>query len=823
MSVSSDFTIATHTAGALGQHSPPHAATVASAIAAAAAAMAPAAAVAAAGHVNRRPPSSSWSPSPPPRRLPVTTVTTPRTLIGANPAVRWRFEQVGNERAEREALRLALQESRDTLREEARRAGAAEALLRERTATLEAVTRREMQREVPRLGALTLSTSEDVKNSQETQLELQHVLADRERLLETLANVELSTISLHQQVDAAGQEAERLKVEADAQERRRSELSQDLQQALTERDLFAIAASRDAEALQHQRTEMALMSNKADALREELREARDQLEKERMRASQAQEEKRNLEVTFHSYKEHLGTGSQQQLGAIAALELSVDKLSRQVRSAETELGAQQGSLSELQHLSYDLQRRLADAELERIEMHNTIQELKGNIRVFCRVRPAPEGEECALETQDPDKISLYHGGDCHTFTFDKIFGPATTQAEVFEEVAGMVQSALDGYKVSIFAYGQTGSGKTYTMQGAEDGPDSQGVATGLIPRALNKIFRDTEEMRGRGWSWSIRVSVMEVYNEVLRDLLRGTGDAAAGPARGEVAGGGPVHTIAQHESWGTVVTGMTCTEVENAEQIGALLARAARQRAVGATDANAVSSRSHCVFALYVKGTNTMLNKEVHGALHLVDLAGSERLDRSCATGDRLKETRNINRSLSSLVDVFTAKAEGRAHVPFRNSRLTHLMEPCLSGHGKTLMLVNVQAERSNAHETLCSLRFARQVSQCNTGGKPRRSVKMLPFTPAPFAPPSREPSKNKLDRRLPSASQERRAPSKLRCSEEANRLTTDRRKGAGQLQAARFELVERGRSRQPGRRSASPSAGPHGSVPPASARREAT
>merc|ERR1711920_162905 len=123
-------------------------------------------------------------------------------------------------------------------------------------------------------------------------------------------------------------------------------------------------------------------------------------------------------------------------------------------------------------------------------------------------------------------------------------------------------------------------------------------------------------------------------------------------------------------------------------------------------------------------GSNAELNTELRGALHLVDLAGSERLDRSGAVDDRLKETQNINRSLSSLADVFLAKAEGRQHVPFRNSRLTHLMEPCLSGQGKTVMLVNVAPEEDNSHETLCTLRFASQVSQCDTGGKPKRSTK---------------------------------------------------------------------------------------------------
>merc|ERR1719517_135525 len=172
---------------------------------------------------------------------------------------------------------------------------------------------------------------------------------------------------------------------------------------------------------------------------------------------------------------------------------------------------------------------------------------------------------------------------------------------------------------------------------------------------------------------------------------------------------------------------MTAVDVSSMEQINSLMARAAKQRAVGATDMNSVSSRSHSIFALYLRGVNKELNSELQGALHLVDLAGSERLGKSGATGDRLKETQNINRSLSSLTDVFLAKAEGRNHVPFRNSKLTHLMEPCLSGQGKTLMLVNVAPEQDNAHETLCSLRFASQVSQCDTGGKPKRSARTGP------------------------------------------------------------------------------------------------
>jgi kinesin family protein C1 len=293
--------------------------------------------------------------------------------------------------------------------------------------------------------------------------------------------------------------------------------------------------------------------------------------------------------------------------------------------------------------------------------------------------------------------------------------------EVFDEVSGLVQSALDGYKVCIFAYGQTGAGKTFTMQG----PTGHPSVVGLIPRSLELILESSKAMCDEGWTWSLQASFFEVYNETFRDLLA-SGPSKGGSGSGDMLGSAPVHVIKHDDAWGTIVTNMSTFSVDSMEQIRELTARAAKQRAVGSHNMNDASSRSHSIFALYLKGTNQKLNSELHGALHLVDLAGSERLDKSGSTGDRLKETQNINRSLSSLADVFLAKTERRQHVPFRNSKLTHLMEPCLSGQGKTLMLVNVCPEDGNAHETLCSLRFASQVNQCNTGGKAKRCVSTI-------------------------------------------------------------------------------------------------
>jgi len=236
------------------------------------------------------------------------------------------------------------------------------------------------------------------------------------------------------------------------------------------------------------------------------------------------------------------------------------------------------------------------------------------------------------------------------------------------------------------------------------------------------IFQASEDMRSRGWSWQVQVSVMEVYNEAFYDLLDST---ASKPALGQ-------HSIIPDADYGQIVTGMTWVQVGQVGELMHVMERAARRRSVAMTAMNSSSSRSHMVVSLFLKGTHSAMGKTSHGALHLVDLAGSARLEKSGVAGDRLKETLNINKSLSSLATVFQARSQGQSHIPFRNSKLTHLLEPCLSGRGKTLMLVHVKANQSSMAETLCSLRFAKLVSQCDAQTKALRSrAQASPTTPA--------------------------------------------------------------------------------------------
>ncbi|XP_062077832.1 kinesin-like protein KIN-14N isoform X2 [Humulus lupulus] len=388
---------------------------------------------------------------------------------------------------------------------------------------------------------------------------------------------------------------------------------------------------------------------------------------------------------------------------------------------------------EQQKLIGDLQSRLADAEFKVIEgemlrkkLHNTILELKGNIRVFCRVRPllpddsSSDGKVISYPTSMEAfgrGIDLVQTGQKHSFSFDKVFVPDASQEDVFEEISQLVQSALDGYKVCIFAYGQTGSGKTYTMMGKPGQPDLKG----LIPRSLEQIFQTRQSLLLQGWKYEMQVSMLEIYNETIRDLLS-TNRSSIDISRTENAVGGKQYTIKHDANGNTHVSDLTIVDVRSAKEVSYLLDRASQSRSVGKTQMNEQSSRSHFVFTLRISGVNESTEQQVQGVLNLIDLAGSERLSKSGSTGDRLRETQAINKSLSSLSDVIFALAKKEDHVPFRNSKLTYLLQPCLGGDSKTLMFVNISPDPSSSGESLCSLRFASRVNACEIG-VPRRQT----------------------------------------------------------------------------------------------------
>ncbi len=296
-------------------------------------------------------------------------------------------------------------------------------------------------------------------------------------------------------------------------------------------------------------------------------------------------------------------------------------------------------------------------------------------------------DACCVSFPGPQEVKVYNDKNKEkVWEFDEVFGTDTTQEQVYKEVSGLVTSVLDGYNVCIFAYGQTGSGKTWTMSGP---PDNRGVNT----RALDELFRRSRERSG-DWNDTISVSLLEVYNEQIRDLLSADGKS---DDKLEVKMG----------EYGNYVPGLTQVPVDSLEAVIRLIAFADRNRSQAVTNMNEHSSRSHMMLTVTIVSEYKPTGMMTRGKLNLVDLAGSERIEKSGAQGVALKEAQNINKSLSALGDVIAARAQKAGHVPFRNSTLTYLLQDSLSQDSKTLMIVCVSPVMYNADETFCSLNFA--------------------------------------------------------------------------------------------------------------------
>lgn len=347
----------------------------------------------------------------------------------------------------------------------------------------------------------------------------------------------------------------------------------------------------------------------------------------------------------------------------------------------------------------------------RKQLYNQLIELRGNIRVFCRVRPlfgkeVEEEEEDVTRFPEEDEITVLASDGSYsrakTYEFDKVFQPDSSQTAVFEEVAPLIASVLDGYNFCIFAYGQTGSGKTHTMEGPREDP-------GVNTRAIAELFRLAEE-RGEDYEIIVSASVLEIYNEQLRDLLVRDNSKKL---EAKLAKDGSVH-----------VPGLTAMKVETPQDIVKVMEVASKNRAVSATNMNEHSSRSHAMLSVSVTCRNRISKQEHRGKLHLVDLAGSERVGKSEATGARLKEAQSINKSLSSLGDVIQALSAKKGHVPFRNSKLTYVLQDSLGGHSKVLMFVQASPAGSNTSETRCSLDFAARARNVELGQAKQNSTR---------------------------------------------------------------------------------------------------
>ena len=386
------------------------------------------------------------------------------------------------------------------------------------------------------------------------------------------------------------------------------------------------------------------------------------------------------------------------------------------------------------------------AAAENKKLHFAIQDLKGSIRVFCRVRPAVPGMDderaapAVAATTERDLVVTRRerrGEDAkltrRSFSFDRAFGPAASQAEVYEACGPLIRCVADGYDVCLLAYGQTGSGKTHTMSGpprgkrtflrktdedADEGLESL-ESLGVNYRALDDVFR-VVRAREPVAEHVVTVSVLEIYNEECRDLL-----AQRGGTKIDVAGFGATNAgseRARNRAAADNVPDAVARVARDADDVFAAMREGEANRSVGATAMNARSSRSHSVVIVRVGAVSRETRARTRGALYLVDLAGSERVARSEASGDRLKEARHINKSLSALGDVVAALQEKRAHVPYRNSKLTTLLRGALGPNGKAALFAHVSPAPASADESVSTLAFAERAAAVELG-KPKRNV----------------------------------------------------------------------------------------------------
>jgi len=382
------------------------------------------------------------------------------------------------------------------------------------------------------------------------------------------------------------------------------------------------------------------------------------------------------------------------------------------RNSWTQLStAAMGALNQLSTENVEV-HELYKAECKtRKSIHNKLIEMCGNIRVFLRVRPAlPHEDDTEIPFSFPIDDQVLLCGK--RFEYDRVFKRDAAQAQIFEDTAPLITSALDGYNVCIFAYGQTGSGKTFTMEGNKKEQENLGVNF----RALNELFNNIQSRIAQNFEYQLTASILEIYNDEVHDLLD--------PAQ---KGSEQKKMDVRQGPNGVFVPDLTWVPVPDAEAIISLSDNAKSNRTVVATKMNQESSRSHLILTVKIAGENKVTGELVKSTINLIDLAGSERISKSEVQGQQLKEAQNINKSLSYLGDVIAARQEKKGHVPYRNCKLTYLLQDALSGDSKVLMFVCANPCPENAGESLCSLNFASRVRSVELGKAKKNVSKKKP------------------------------------------------------------------------------------------------
>ena len=347
-----------------------------------------------------------------------------------------------------------------------------------------------------------------------------------------------------------------------------------------------------------------------------------------------------------------------------------------------------------------LRQQVSELEEREEELQSELMELKGSVRVLCRLRPpkgsgsAPVAEATGLMSSGIARSLTLSAGagaaPARTFAFDRVFDSCAPNEAVFSELRPLAVAVADGSRATVLAYGQTGSGKTYTM-------------LHLQRMAVQSVLeRVALASGGAPTSVALRLAVVEVYNEKLADLL--APESHENEKSLELRLGRDGNPYVEGVSW---------HPIRSADSAEALVGAASRQRATADNGLNERSSRSHMVMLYQLVSGPSELPA---GLLTLVDLAGSERLSRTEATGSLAAETAAINKSLSALGDVMTAIGQKESHVPFRNSKLTFLLQPALSRGARVMFIITASPDRVDAPETLVSIGFGTRARLAQLG-----------------------------------------------------------------------------------------------------------
>jgi len=403
-------------------------------------------------------------------------------------------------------------------------------------------------------------------------------------------------------------------------------------------------------------------------------------------------------IVLNTQLDEAEQGIKERDNEIKKLQKTIDEMKEQVDDAQDLLVEHKAVKKQLKEITNDfgiVEVKYKEETKKRKRLHNIIEDMKGKIRVFARARPMSEkeikeGNHNACTFQDEMSMTVETKNGPKRYNFDNCFGPDSTQEEVFEESVSLVQSAIDGFNVCCFAYGQTGSGKTYTIQGDAKNP-------GLTPRIFEELFSILDSMDN--FEIDLSCYMVELYLESLKDLLK--------PKKAEEV---PLE-IKKNAHGMVLVDGAHEIPIESLQQANKIFNYGLDNRKTASTNMNKTSSRSHLVFSIVINSRNKQTGQRTVGKLSLVDLAGSERVSKTGATKDRFKEALAINKSLSALGNVISALGDGKKkHVPYRDNKLTMLMEDSLGGNAKTLMFVNVSPSSFNVDETNTSLVYAKRV-----------------------------------------------------------------------------------------------------------------